>query len=1127
MKRISTIFIIICLFLTIGAKAQDQRTLDTKLADVLAQMPTDDLDHLNKVMANAISYGSPFVSELTEMIIAPGTGDDTAVRFVVNSLARYASGLEDNKTKAFIEAEYLKALDKTNNKDVKAFFIRQISLVGHNSTVEKIKQYLADNKLCEPASQTLLTIKSEEAETAFLNAIASAKGKNLVTIVKALGELKSDKAHAKILSLVGTGSSNLQKVVLASLAEIGKPEAYDALLKAANTQAFQYEASNAASAFVKYAKQLGENNHLKICKKACEEIIKSNNNPELLHNKAAALQIYAKYYGSKASSILLKEVNNDDKAYRTAILVTAKNNPASSTKKWIGKAKSSKSNVKEGIIIMLGNKADETAIPFLQKNLSSSSTPVRTACLTALAKIRRTDAIPQIIEQISAGKDIDHAKSILLYLLDNEQLAPVAKALDHTTGKSKAALLDVLAAKSGEQYFDKIFSYTSDKDQFVKTSALLALKRTAKAKDLNQLIELLLKSDTKGVKPVQDAICVSVSNHKNSDAGINKVLLALDKTQKKNRFIGILPELGGKLALQKAYEVFTNGNKEFKKSAFTALSQWKDHSASTILYKICKKNSVSYRSQAFNGFVKQISGSNLLSDQKLLQLRKIMPLAANNKEKQLVISALGKIKTFLALIYTSQFIDDKNLQQTACRSIVKIALPASGKKVGFYGVQVKTILEKVEQLISGPESNYIKINIRKYINAMPKGDGFVSMFNGKDLTGWKGLVGNPITRAKMDSKTLAKKQKEANQKMLVNWSVKNGTIAFSGKGANLCSEKDYGDFEMIVDWRITKHGDSGIYLRGTPQVQVWDTSRVDVGAQVGSGGLYNNSKGISKPLMVADNPVGDWNTFYIKMIGANVTVHLNGELVVDNVPLENYWDRKLPIFPTGAIELQAHGTDLAFRDVYVREIKEEDYSLTNEEKAEGFTALFNGKNLNGWIGNKTDYLVEEGNMVIRPEKGGHGNLYTEKEYSDFVYRFEFKLTPGANNGLGIRTPKEGDAAYVGMELQILDNTAPIYANLKEYQYHGSVYGVIPSKRGFLKPVGEWNTEEVIVKGSRVTVILNGVTITDGDIKKASLNGTLDHKNHSGLQRKKGHIAFLGHGSLVWFRNIRIKNLSNN
>jgi hypothetical protein len=329
---------------------------------------------------------------------------------------------------------------------------------------------------------------------------------------------------------------------------------------------------------------------------------------------------------------------------------------------------------------------------------------------------------------------------------------------------------------------------------------------------------------------------------------------------------------------------------------------------------------------------------------------------------------------------------------------------------------------------------------------------------------------------------------------------------------------------MLVDWKISKNGDSGIYLRGSPQVQIWDTSRVDVGAQVGSGGLYNNQKNPSKPLVLADNAIGDWNTFRIRMEDERVTVYLNGVLVVDNVVMENYWDRSIPIFRKDAIELQAHGTDLAFRNIFVKEINTDVPKLSDQEKAEGFNLLFNGKNLNNWQGNKVDYLVQDGMLVVDPKEGNHGNLYTEKEYSDFVFRFEFQLTPGANNGIGIHAPLEGDAAYVGKEIQVLDNTADIYKDLQPYQYHGSVYGVIPAKREFLKPVGEWNSEEIWVKGDNIRVTLNGTVIVDGNMKDASKKGTADHKDHPGLQRHKGYIGFLGHGSELKFRNIRVKEL---
>lgn len=198
-------------------------------------------------------------------------------------------------------------------------------------------------------------------------------------------------------------------------------------------------------------------------------------------------------------------------------------------------------------------------------------------------------------------------------------------------------------------------------------------------------------------------------------------------------------------------------------------------------------------------------------------------------------------------------------------------------------------------------------------------------------------------------------------------------------------------------------------------------------------------------------------------------------------------------------------------------------SLAEQDK--GFKYLFNGEDMDQWQGNKTDYFIENKIMVVRPKNEGQGNLYTVTEYSDFIFRFEFKLTPGANNGLGIHTPLEGDAAYEGKEIQILDNTADKYKDLKPYQYHGSVYGIIPAKRGFLNPVGEWNSEEVYVKGDYIRVTLNGTVIVDRNMKEASKNGTLDHKEHPGLKRNKGHIAFLGHGSELEFRNIRIKDLS--
>ena len=190
----------------------------------------------------------------------------------------------------------------------------------------------------------------------------------------------------------------------------------------------------------------------------------------------------------------------------------------------------------------------------------------------------------------------------------------------------------------------------------------------------------------------------------------------------------------------------------------------------------------------------------------------------------------------------------------------------------------------------------------------------------------------------------------------------------------------------------------------------------------------------------------------------------------------------------------------------------------------GFKPLFDGKALTGWklvAGHGPGYVVQ-GDRIVCPKEGG-GNLFTEKEYGNFVFRFEFLLTPGGNNGVGIRAPYEGDAAYQGMEIQILDDGDVQYKGvIRPEQYHGSVYDVIPARTGYRKPVGEWNEEEITANGRRITVKLNGVIILDADLGIVKEPKVL--AKHPGLARTAGHIGFLGHGSLVEFRNVRVKEL---
>ena len=264
------------------------------------------------------------------------------------------------------------------------------------------------------------------------------------------------------------------------------------------------------------------------------------------------------------------------------------------------------------------------------------------------------------------------------------------------------------------------------------------------------------------------------------------------------------------------------------------------------------------------------------------------------------------------------------------------------------------------------------------------------------------------------------------------------------------------------------------------------------------------------------------NSFKIRQLGSRTWVWLNDKLVVENATMENYYDRKSPLFAKGPIQLQTHGGEIRWRNLAIREYTPaEANKLLAEAGNSGFTSLFNGKDLEGWKGAADNYEVADGAIRCKP---GHGGvLHTDKEFGDFVARLEFRLPPGGNNGLAIRYPGQGNPAYAGMcELQVLDSEHPKYATLDARQYHGSAYGMIPATRGFLRPTGEWNFQEVTVQGSKIKVELNGNVILDGDL--APVKEFMANSEHPGKDLTKGFFGFAGHSDPVEFRAIQIKEL---
>ena len=1125
------------IFISIFSYSQDKRTLDTKVADLLARFPANDLQLTDKLMADMLTLGDAGFKQICDNIIPAGTGNDTPQRFAVETMSRYLSQKGKEADRLMWEELCINFVEAKTDNGVKDFFMKQLQIVGGPVSAQAMKVYLMSRELCEPALAVIAVSDPESAETIFADALKNKELPCAPAVMNHLASSGSALAINEYITWASTGDAAVRASAYNAMAMSGSQQANAVLSDAAKKAAYKWELTGSVEALLKYAEVIGRKGNIKAADKICKLIISECDEEINIHYKTLALEIYVGLHGRDAMKSLQTAASHTNKQYRTAALNMSLKIPGDELiSSWVSFFPKARPENKPELMTLFGISGDESALPLVTSSLSDTDPAVRSEAAHALVKISGKKAIPILtgyMLKFSDKSDQEAAKSALMTILDKETMADLLPVLKDGTPQAKKSAIELFSWNRDNQFFPLVLQYASSSDTEVKSAAVKALQSLAGQNDQGELLELLKSStDAVTITDLQAALAAAAVRNPDANRRSDFILKAFDQGLNESeafalkiKVIPVLAKTGGAEALKLVTKEFEGGNPDMRDACFSALINWNDHSASASLYEICASANKTFEGPAFDGYLRQVRAAPIPDDQKLLLYRKIMPFAITSRRKNSIMAETGRLKTYPALLFVNQYLEDSATSAESARAAMGIALPASGSGSGMYGTIVREILVKAAAKLTGPEKDYEKEMINKYLAVMPAGEGFVSMFNGKDLTGWQGLVENPLTRSKMKPPELAKKQLEANKKVPLNWSVRDGLIWFSGNGDNLCSVKEYGDFEMYADWKISKFGDSGIYLRGSPQVQIWDTSRVDAGAQVGSGGLYNNQKNPSKPLKVADNPVGDWNTFRILMIGEKVSVWLNGVLVVDNVTLENYWDRNIPIFPKGAIELQAHGTDLAFRDIFVREIKDNEYNLTPEEKADGFVTLFNGRNLDNWIGNKTSYIAEDGNIVVKPGDGSGGNLYTEKEYADFIFRFEFQLTPGANNGLGIRAPLTGDAAYSAMELQILDDTAPVYANLQPYQYHGSVYGVIPAKKGHQNPVGEWNYQEVIVQGTRIKITLNGAVIVDGDIAVSSANGTMDHKEHPGLMNKTGHIGFLGHGSELKFRNIRIKDLS--
>ncbi|PVH26484.1 DUF1080 domain-containing protein [Sphingobacterium corticibacter] len=1129
MKRISYILSFLLLHTAVYAQLPTDRTTTTKIADLLMQQPAEKFETFSAAMQELEHFTAAEIATLVKEIEKKNT-DITPITYALNSYSYYV--MQDGKEsqrKVFVEG-LGSSLGQLQQQEKKAFVLELLKKVGNNESLAVVAPFLSDDNLVDDATLVLHAIGTPEAVNVLIDGLQNAKSeKQAIAVITALGDLKAKKAEPLIIaSLDQYTDATFSRNAYIALSKIAGSASEKLFLDKAAEVGYAYEPTNVASLSLDYAANCLAQGDKKGSEKMINTVLQQTNINQSAVLKGRALALSAVINPAKAKKEILRGIQSSDATYRgIALQLLAEHGTKKESRALIAMLKNASPDVQESLFDFLGKQGEDLYAKPIENSLANSKdSRAKVAALRALVRLNNESATTRMIQEISQvdqeGKEA--IKDLLLSTPDPKTVQAVHSALSNSDATTQVILLQFLATRSNEESLQSVLPLLTSTDTIVSKEAYKTLPALASAKDLDTLLSLLNNVSKQDLSQVQHALTISLKARSDKSERIQQLAsnISLEDVVHIAYLFPVFASVGDDGALPLVQQALNNtANREI---AIKTLANWSEPTALPTLITLSRTKKGESLNVVLSGLVKQVNRSAAKPDQKTLYLKDAFAQAESVAQKRMILQSLQATGTFQALAFAGQYLTDPDLKRTATGTVMNIALDNRT----FTGKMVKDMLTQCIINLAGEESAYLSAAIERHLAEMPNKESYVALFNGKDLSGWKGLVEDPIKRNAMSTQELTKKQAAADQDMRSNWTAENGMLVFGGKGDNIATDKQYGDFELLVDWKLDPKGeepDAGIYLRGTPQVQIWDISRVNVGAQVGSGGLYNNKTHAKDPLKVADNTLGEWNTFKIKMIDDKVWVWLNGEQVVDSTTLENYWDRNQPIFPMEQIELQAHGSKVWYRDIYLKELpRKEVFQVTAAEQQEGFKMLFDGTHLDHWTESTAYEITPEGHLRANPDAKFGKNLYTKEEFGDFVYRFDFKLTPGANNGVGIRAPLDGDAAYVGTEIQILDNDADIYKNLKKHQYHGSAYGIIAAKREGLKPLGEWNTQEIYVKGNHIKVTLNGIVILDGDLAEASKNGTLDGKDHPGLKNKKGHLGFLGHGSEVFFRNIRIKRL---
>lgn len=792
--------------------------------------------------------------------------------------------------------------------------------------------------------------------------------------------------------------------------------------------------------------------------------------------RCAGLALLLENSGSKAAKEVLDALKDGNKQYRNTALQLAKETAGKGICDEIAKKFNSFKNddAKVDIVRWFGNNHCSCQLPLVCSQMGSNNKELAEAAILAASKTGGENALAALMAQLD-GANADYASKALLSFNGSIKVG-VEKALQSTNNSTLVQALKLASARKMTSSFNRVYELTNSSESTVKNAALDALTGVSTIANFDQICDKLDKASGTDVEKLQEAAKAALATQKSGDPYAT-IAARLGKASKPALYYPLLSQEGSDASVNKLLEAYKNGAD--KDAAYKALLKTDNNKMIDNLYAIAK-NGEGNKDELLDCYLNLVKKCDKSNEAKYLLYRQALELNPSDKVKNNLLKALGSTQNLQALNTVMEYLGNDGTSfaaANAAKTLVTKNADLQKSTIARHALEKAKAIFQVKKDAGNADAGY---SVDEITDFMPKlaADGY-------------------------------KREIEKDR---------------ATKENILSDKKNYENFELRFDSKADGNSVGELYLHSLPQLKLTQN-----GAQAYDGAATTDAKNYGST---------EWHNIYVKVVDNRMEAYSDGVLVFKG-DMKNYLSAKQKVPEAGNICLMAKEGGVDVRDVFVNTLpKTPVYQLTNEEKKAGFEVLFDGRNLDKWHGNKTSYVPEDGAIYVTAKYGGSGNLYTNKKYSDFIYRFEFCFaTPGVNNGVGVRTHEGADAAYDGMEIQVLDHDDPIYKGLQQYQQHGAVYGIIVPKHVKFGKLGTWNVEEIQAVGDNIKVTVNGEVILEGNIREACQGHnvapegaktnpyTVDHKNHPGLFNKEGYVSFCGHGPGVKFRNVRILDLS--